>query len=48
MAFKEKENELRGKEKDVKRLTQENDKIRDTLEKQLLIVENQKAQIEYR
>lgn len=48
LTMKEKENELKLKEKDVKRLTQENDKIRETLEQQLLIVENQKAQMENR
>ena len=48
LALKEKENELRGKEKDAKRLSIENDKIRETLEQQLLIVENQKAQMENR
>ncbi len=43
---KEKENELKMKEKDLQRIGKENDKIKETLEQQLLVVESQKAMLD--
>jgi ribonucrease Y len=43
---KEKENELKLKEKDLQRVGKENDKVRETLEAQLLTVESQKAMLD--
>jgi ribonuclease Y len=46
LTLKEKENELKLKEKDLQRLGKENDKVRETLDTQLLTIESQKAMLD--
>jgi ribonuclease Y len=46
LTLKEKENELKLKEKDLQRLGKENDKVRETLDTQILTIESQKAMLD--